>query len=108
MRKTASEYYSQRRGNCAQAVAHAWKTKNPASPHDAAQFADCGGGRAPDGVCGALHASCMLAGAGRAGTIREKFAEQAGGHIECRAIRASKALPCQACVALAAELLERA
>jgi hypothetical protein len=99
MRKTASEYYSQRRGNCAQAVAHAWKTKNPASPHDAAQFADCGGGRAPDGVCGALHASCMLAGAGRAGTIREKFAEQAGGHI---------ALPCQACVALAAELLERA
>jgi hypothetical protein len=107
MKDEAIAYFSQRRGNCAQAVAHAWKSKNPSSPHAPEQFTACGGGRAPEGVCGALHAGCTVAGEPHAANIRTKFAEKAGGHQTCRAIRAAKAMPCADCVTLAAELLEQ-
>ena len=107
MKQAAREFFLQRRGNCAQAVAHAWKSKNPESPHTVEHFANCGGGRAPEGLCGALHAGCVMAGDAHAASIRRKFAERTGGHHTCRAIRAAKVLPCAGCVALAAELLER-
>ncbi len=107
MKNEASLYYSQRRGNCAQSVVHAWKSKNPKSPHEPEQFAGCGGGRAPEGVCGALHAGCVVAGEAHAASIRKKFAEKTGGHHTCRAIRAAKTVPCHDCVALAAELVEQ-
>ncbi len=107
MKNEARLYYSQRRGNCAQSVVHAWKSKNPKSPHEPEQFAACGGGRAPEGVCGALHAGCVVAGEAHAAGIRKKFAEKTGGHHTCRAIRAAKAMPCADCVTLAAELVEQ-
>ncbi|MDD4098517.1 MAG: hypothetical protein PHC30_07085 [Lentisphaeria bacterium] len=107
MRKAAEDYHRERKGNCAQSVAHAWMDKNPGGGTSVEGFAGCGAGKAPGGLCGAVHASCELAGAEAAETIRREFAEKSGGHLKCREIRAAKAMSCNACVGLAAELLEK-
>ena len=106
MKKSASEYHQQRRGNCAQSVVHAWNLKNPANKKPVEQYAGCGGGRAPGGLCGALHASCDLAGPEAGKTIEKKFAGKTGGNLTCRDVRAARKLSCNECVALAAGLLE--
>ncbi len=107
MKKTASEYYLQRRGNCAQSVAHAWASNNPGSQTSEEAFAGCGRGQAPGELCGALHASCELASAEVAGAIKQAFAEKSGGHLTCREIRTARVLSCSDCVGLGAELLEK-
>ncbi|MDX9866344.1 MAG: hypothetical protein RBT78_00310 [Kiritimatiellia bacterium] len=106
MRETAETYHRQRRGNCAQAVAHAWENKVGDPGKTAGRFAGCGGGRAPGGLCGALYASCTLAGTAAADAIKTAFAERSGGHHTCRAVRATHSLTCNECVGLAAALLE--
>lgn len=106
MKKNAVEYYKNRQGNCAQAVALAWKSKvQPEADHHA-RFSGSGGGRAPEGLCGALHAACELAGEPKKEILKEKFRQKAAGHITCRDIRRNRAMPCADCVATAAELLE--
>jgi len=70
-------------------------------------LAGCGGGKAPGGLCGALHASCTLAGDAAADQIKSEFSKKSGGLLTCRAIRAAKRLTCNECVGLAAELLEK-
>jgi len=106
MKNTAIEYHQQRLGNCAQSVVYAWNLKNPDSQHREEHFAGCGGGRAPRGLCGAVHASCELAGAS-AEPIQESFAERTGGGLTCREIRMSRKLSCSECIGVAAELLEK-
>ena len=107
MKKTASEYHRKRRGNCAQSVAFAWGSKYPGGRGVEECFAGCGVGRSPDGLCGALYASCELAGARAAEAIKQSFAEKTGGHLTCKAIRAANAMPCSECVEVAADLLEQ-
>lgn len=106
MKNIAMDYHQQRRGNCAQSVVHAWNLKTQDSQTSEEQFAGCGGGRAPGGLCGAVHASCELAGT-QAEAIRKSFAEQTGGHLTCRDIRMARKISCSDCVGLAAELLEK-
>ena len=89
MRKAAEDYHRERKGNCAQSVAHAWMDKNPGGGTSVEGFAGCGAGKAPGGLCGAVHASCELAGAEAAETIRREFAEKSGGQLKCREIRAA-------------------
>jgi hypothetical protein len=106
MKQSAVEHYKARRGNCAQAVALAWKDKKqPESDHHI-HFSDCGSGQAPEGLCGALHAACELAGPHLKETIKEKFSQHASGHTACREIRRNRVMPCADCVATAAGLLE--
>lgn len=107
MKTLAQTYHHERRGNCAQSVALAWNAKYPGAAVPEERFAGCGGGRAPGGLCGALHASCELAGDGAAEAVKGGFAEQTGGLLTCREIRASKTLTCNACVGVASELLEK-
>lgn len=106
MKKIAREYFMQRRGNCAQSVAAAWSNRNPDAAGREAEFAGCGHGQAPEGSCGALYASCSLAGATHAESIKSRFMERSGGHAACREIRAARTLRCLECVELAADLLE--
>ena len=88
-------------------MAHAWAAQNPGAESRVEAYAGCGAGRAPGGLCGAVHASCELAGEGAAEAIRRAFAEKTGGHLTCREIRAARVLPCSGCVEWAAELLDR-
>lgn len=106
MKKIARKFFEQRRGNCAQAVAAAWQDKYSTQAGLEDAFAGSGHGKAPDGVCGALYASCQLAGAESAESIRAGFAERSGGHSTCRDIRRARALRCRECVEVAAGLLE--
>ena len=106
MKKIAKEFHQQRRGNCAQSVAFAWGQKFPGGRGVEDVFAGCGAGRAPGGLCGAVHASCTLAGSSAEQSIKQSFAERTGGHLTCKAIRAAKRVPCADCVEIAAELLE--
>ncbi len=107
MKNTAIEHHRQRRGNCAQSVAFAWYSKYPVGRGCEAVFAGCGAGRAPDGLCGALYASCELAGDQAAEAIKRSFMEKTGGRQTCKDIRAARAVPCSECVEVAADLLEK-
>ena len=107
MKKTASEYHQQRRGNCAQSVAHAWNETHADYERPLSHYAGCGGGRAPGGLCGALHASCDLAHPAAREAIQTAFSEKTGGNLTCRDVRLSRKLSCNDCVALSAELLEK-
>jgi len=86
--------------NCAQSVA-------AGAGHDelAAQLQNCGGGRAPEGVCGALHAALALTAPEHHDAIRQKFAAKAGS-LHCRVLKQELKFPCPACVELGSSLAE--
>ena len=89
-----------RRHNCAQSVAAGAGREKLVH-----ELAACGGGRAPDGLCGALYAVLRLAPAGEHERVRKAFAAKAGAET-CREIKTGSGFPCEECVRLAAELSE--
>ncbi len=105
MQQYAIDYFRGRRGNCAQAVCAAWNQYHDTN-HDVDEFQKCGGGRAPEGMCGALHAARTLAGE-RAELVITSFRQTAGGEIRCRNIRGQGGISCLDCVGEAANLLQR-
>ena len=104
MKKTATDFFTGRRGNCAQAVASAWAAETGVD-HIVSELSSCGSGRAPEGLCGALYAACRCA-PDHAGRIKDSFSEKTGGNIACRDIRAARVVSCAGCVGLAAGILE--
>ncbi|MFH1498437.1 MAG: redox-active protein [Verrucomicrobiota bacterium] len=88
--------------NCAQAVFAAYQAVSGDHSLTVASFKPWGGGRAPGGRCGALHAACTLAPAS-AGKINDAFLTRIGA-LCCREITQ----PCVDCVGTAAALLEQA
>jgi hypothetical protein len=90
--------------NCAQAVIHAWCEVSGATSITPARLKAFGGGRAPGGLCGALHAAC-LAAPDEAEAMKSAFAARLGS-LYCKDLRATGDHHCAACVADAAELLE--
>ncbi len=89
--------------NCAQAVLYAWRAVSGDTAIALTDLKPFGGGRAPQGLCGALHAACVVA-PDRAEALQRNFAAQLGS-VYCKELRAAKVHPCEACVAQAAELL---
>ncbi len=68
-----------------------------------------GGGRAPEGVCGAYYAADRLfqeSDSEDMDKLREAFEKEAGS-LKCREIRKMGKLSCDGCVRKIAELLER-
>jgi hypothetical protein len=92
------------RVNCAQSVLHAWREKSGDTSIALADLKPFGGGRAPDGLCGALHAACKVA-PNRAEAWKLSFAARLGS-LYCKELRAAKVHPCETCVVQATELLE--
>ena len=90
--------------NCAQSVLHAWREVSGDTSIALADLKFLGGGRAPDGLCGALHAACMVA-PDRAEALKQNFAKQLGS-LYCKELRAAKVHPCETCVGQAAKLLD--
>ena len=86
--------------NCAQAVAKAFERDDLIEP-----LISCGGGKAPDGICGALYAALLLAGEERSEAIKEQFFKRIG-HLECKVIRKNQQATCVDCVSRAAEILD--
>ena len=92
--KTPKEY------NCAQAVAKAFG-------HDELleQLKSCGGGRAPDGICGALHAALVMSHESQREKVKQLF-QNVVGNVHCRDIRREEIAPCVECVRHAAGILD--
>jgi nitroreductase/ferredoxin len=89
--------------NCAQSVVHAWREVFGDTAVTVPELKPFGAGRAPEGLCGAIYAACLLA-PDRAEELKTAFAARVGS-LYCREIRTAKQHPCAACVAHAAELV---
>ena len=91
--------------NCAQAVATAFQCVSGLTTERIANQAHSGGGRAPGGICGALHAALeVLEKDVDREALAAEFAEIAGSSL-CREIRKTKQTSCAGCVETAATLL---
>jgi hypothetical protein len=90
--------------NCAQSVLSAWQAVSGDKTLSLAGLKTCGGGHAPDGICGALHAACRIA-PDQAEALKTAFIARLGSAY-CQELRAAKVHSCETCVATAAELLE--
>jgi len=91
--------------NCAQAILKGFQQEFDITDQEIEEFRALGGGRAQDGLCGALYsAERLLSQAGRPG-IREEFKSRVG-ETHCLAIKTTK-FPCIDCVRIADELLDK-
>jgi hypothetical protein len=100
----AVAFYTQKpkQYNCAQAVAKAFDRNDLVET-----LKSCGGGKAPEGLCGALYTAMLLAGEERDDVVKEKFLEEIG-HLECKVIRKNGQVTCTDCVRRSAEIVELA
>ena len=100
----ASEIFSNKavnHFNCAQAVAAGSGREDLVQ-----ELSCCGGGKAPEGHCGALHAALMLVPESVRETAKNDFAAAAGS-LFCRDIKAAGSISCAECVAAAAGIVEK-
>ena len=107
--ETAKNFHAEHRGNCAMSVAYGYAraTGKPESEAvaSAEMFRAFGGGKAPDGLCGALYAAKMMQ-PDHADAVEEFFKRGAQGFTKCREIRPAAVIPCNRCVELAGEALD--
>ncbi len=113
MRKTrAKNHFLGKNGhtklNCAQSVIEAYRDLFNVSAEAVNVFAGWGGGKAPEGKCGAYYAACQLALKNnplKLNQLEQDFIKAAGS-LKCKEIRNQRKLSCLGCVEKAAELLE--
>lgn len=104
----AVDAFTKERLNCAQSVIKAFGGICQIDENMIVEAKAYGGGRAEEGLCGALYAALLLLeDEGQAAALREDFASEAGSQ-KCREIKSGGGLPCADCVRLAARLLARA
>ena len=97
--------YTRENLNCAQSVLRAFQEDFEIEDECIAAAAKLGGGRAGNGLCGALHAAERLSpDAEVKAAIHQRFATAAGSD-KCREIRKLGRLSCGECVETAAGLL---
>ncbi len=84
--------------NCAQSVAAGCGHEELVE-----ELGKCGGGRAPQGLCGALYAALLLLPEQERETARQEFIRKVGA-ADCRTIKKQTGTPCSECVAVAAAL----
>lgn len=82
--------------NCAQSVAAGCGHEDLVEKLD-----KCGGGRAPEGLCGVLYAALLPESKKEA--AKTEFIHQVGA-AECKIIKTQSGTPCSRCVAVAAEI----
>lgn len=98
--------YKEEKLNCAQSVLRGYQELYGVSEESVISARQHGGGRAPDGLCGALHSALVLLNdEAKAAALKSKFISEAGA-LKCAEIRSMKKLSCAGCVQLAAELLD--
>lgn len=105
----AKNFHAEHRGNCAMSVAYGFARaagKSEAEAMEAAEmFRNFGGGRAPNGTCGALYAAKMMQ-PDYADALEDFFKRGAKGCSLCKEIRPNAVIPCNRCVELAGEALD--
>jgi len=104
MKATDTFHHPDFNHNCAQAVAYHWKELYP-DTSVVEKYVEYGGGRAPQGKCGALFAA-MNASPDHAQEIEQEFFQQVGA-TTCREIKTVSKTPCLRCVEVADLLVEK-
>ena len=98
-----------RKLNCAQTIINAFKDKFDLPEEMVDDLSVCGGGRAPGGLCGSLHAARVMLEKDHPARIKD--CEDAllahAGSIKCREIRSFRKLSCAGCVEKVAECIEK-
>lgn len=89
------------RYNCAQALCAAFNRNDLLEA-----MGNCGGGKAPDGVCGALYGALLIVPASRRTALKEAFRKETGA-IYCLQLKKELRVPCVQCVSIAQRLAER-
>ena len=99
----AEALYSQKpkKYNCAQAVVKTFGRDDLVETMKC-----CGGGRAPEGLCGALHAALLILSDEKQEVVKKEF-QQATGDIQCRSIRQVGKTSCTEFVRIVAGVLEK-
>ena len=100
--QTLSETFLHRKPenwNCAQSLFKGFQEQLAIPDAEIERARALGGGRAEDGLCGALCAADYLAGGGHRGELEQAFT-QAFGTCRCRELKRNK-VPCPDCVRLA-------
>lgn len=84
--------------NCAQTICAAFGREDLLEEMKA-----CGGGRAPEGTCGALYGAMQVVPS-QAEALKVEFCAAIGA-TQCGKLKGEHRVPCQTCVQTAAELL---
>ena len=107
--KKASDYFHKEDAyNCAQAVLKYFQPGYPVSQEMIDSYSAYGGGRAEDGLCGALYAAKTLLNDPKKTELLKKEFLKKSGSVKCREIMKHKKLPCADCVDLAAQIVNEA
>jgi hypothetical protein len=105
--KNAVHSYTNERLNCAQSILKAFRERKEISSEEIKDARKLGGGKADNGVCGALHAALsLLDDPDKKESLRSSFVDVAGSQ-QCREIRSRNQISCLQCVEVAARLLEK-
>ncbi|MBQ4036074.1 MAG: redox-active protein [Paludibacteraceae bacterium] len=90
---------------CAQAILKGFQKECPVSDELIDRFFEYRGGKAPEGVCGAIYAANYLLQANGLQPINKDFAAIAGSD-KCFEIKTIHRFPCPDCINLADRLVE--
>jgi hypothetical protein len=96
-------FRGEHRYNCAQAVLKAYASLAGLGDPCLERFSQFGGGRAPNGECGALFAAKAILQETAAKRKTEEEFIRAAGSNKCRAIRKAQTFTCAQCVQTAAD-----
>ncbi|MDD5664273.1 MAG: C-GCAxxG-C-C family (seleno)protein [Victivallaceae bacterium] len=105
--KKSIKAYNDEKFNCAQSILKGFQEHFEVSDHDITEARKIGGGRAENGLCGALHSAITLVRDEKKKTFISTNFIEAAGSDKCREIRKINRLKCSACVELAANLLHK-
>ena len=100
----AMRAYQEEKLNCAQSVLRGFQERYAIQEEQITAAKQLGGGKAENGLCGALYAASLLADDTLKKKLNEHFIVEAGSD-KCREIRACGKLSCGECVELAARVL---
>jgi hypothetical protein len=92
--------------NCAQAILKGFQQELNIDDSHIEEFRAHGGGRAPEGICGALYAAEHLAKKHNLGDLKADF-EKETGHTNCKELKSNLKVTCEKCVKIADSFLER-
>ncbi|QSH41022.1 C-GCAxxG-C-C family (seleno)protein [Lentisphaerota bacterium ZTH] len=107
-KKKASDFFHNEDNlNCAQAVLKFFEDNEIVSDELIAQNKAFGGGRAPEGTCGALYGAMQLLQSAEHNQKAKEFFIKYAGSFECRAIKEAGKISCAKCVDLAADFLDK-
>lgn len=103
----SKKYFHGKEGyNCAQAIAAGFGDHLERLDSLISDLKNCGGGKAKEGLCGALFAAeIIISDQEKATLIREKFLKEIGA-ITCREIKRETKTPCIKCIETAAIILD--